>query len=188
MEPRILKAYEFISANYKPGDHIYLFGFSRGAHQARALAGLISYAGVPVTTAKDSHYLMDLGNSIIELAKKKSDVDYLETWRLWKPGLPHPMTSEIKEKLEIEMQIAEVEFLGVWDTVPGSSLKRYKICKEHKGFIKKYLYLFIPGVDSGERYKSDSYPPIRRIAHAVSLDEKRSKFSPLLICKNRVRE
>lgn len=32
---------------YKPGDHIYLFGFSRGAHTVRVLAGLIDACGIP---------------------------------------------------------------------------------------------------------------------------------------------
>lgn len=80
------------------------------------------------------------------------------------------------------MQPAEIKFLGVWDTVPGSSFKKYGYCKEHKGFVKKYFYWLIPGVDKGERYKTDSYPPIRQIAHAVSLDEKRSMFQPVLLC------
>ncbi|MDH5670119.1 MAG: DUF2235 domain-containing protein, partial [Nitrospira sp.] len=31
---------------YEPGDHIYLFGFSRGAYTVRALSGLIQYCGI----------------------------------------------------------------------------------------------------------------------------------------------
>ena len=49
--------------------------------------------------------------------------------------------------------------------------------------MKKDLSQFFPGIDKGERYKTDSYPPIRHMAHAVSLDEKRSKFTPLLLCQ-----
>lgn len=183
MEQRILRGYAFISENYNPGDNIYLFGFSRGAHQARSLAGLISYAGIPEATGKDSNHLMEIGNEIIELVKKKKDIDYRDKWILWRPGQPPVLEAEIKNKLKHEMQSAEVSFLGVWDTVPGSSLKNYSVCKEHKGFVKRYLYWLIPGIDKGERYKTDSYPVIRRIVHAVSLDEKRSKFSPLLLCK-----
>ena len=81
------------------------------------------------------------------------------------------------------MQAARIRFLGVWDTVPGSSLKNYRGCKEDKGFIKSYLWWLIPGIDRGERYKAASYPPISEIAHAVALDEKRSKFAPLLVCE-----
>ena len=31
---------------YEPGDHIFLFGFSRGAYTVRALSGLIQYCGI----------------------------------------------------------------------------------------------------------------------------------------------
>src|SRR5688500_17454032 len=34
-------AYRFVSRNYQEGDQIYLFGFSRGAYTARAVAGAI---------------------------------------------------------------------------------------------------------------------------------------------------
>ena len=183
MEERILLGYEFIAKNYNPGDDIYIIGFSRGAHQARSLAGLLSYAGVPKTSGGGRDHRAETGNRIIELTKKKSDQDYADKWATWRPGQAPFLTSELKDKLKLEMQPAEVTFLGVWDTVPGSSLKNYGYCKEEKGFVKTYLYWLIPGIDKGERYKTDSYPPIRQIAHAVSIDEKRSKFAPLLVCQ-----
>jgi uncharacterized protein (DUF2235 family) len=187
MEQRILKAYRFITDNYNPGDDIYIFGFSRGAHQARALAGLIAYAGIPAISDKDRDDRNNdrddrIGNDIIELVKKKSDSDFLDKWRLWHPRETPFLAREIENTLKLEMQSAEIKFLGVWDTVPGSSLKNYGICKENQGFLKKDLYWLIPGTDKGERYKTDSYPAIRQIAHAVALDEKRSKFMPLLVC------
>lgn len=43
----ILECYTFIVADYEAGDEIYLFGFSRGAYAARALAGLIGASGIP---------------------------------------------------------------------------------------------------------------------------------------------
>jgi len=35
------KAYRFLVRHYRPGDRIFLFGFSRGAYTVRALAGAI---------------------------------------------------------------------------------------------------------------------------------------------------
>jgi len=181
MEPRILRAYDFISQNYKSGDKVFIFGFSRGAHQARAFAGLLSYTGIPVDHVRDKNPYQ-IPNQIIELVKKKSDKDYKGIWLSWKPGQKPPLVDEIETKLDIRTQAVDIQLLGLWDTVPGSSLKNYGICKEQKGFIKKYLYWLIPGIDKGERYKTDSYPNIYHIVHAVSVDEKRSKFLPLLIC------
>lgn len=39
-------AYHFLAENYREGDEIYVFGFSRGAYAARALAALIHTAGI----------------------------------------------------------------------------------------------------------------------------------------------
>jgi uncharacterized protein (DUF2235 family) len=38
--------YRFLVANYREGDRIYLFGFSRGAFTARAVAGLVHWYGL----------------------------------------------------------------------------------------------------------------------------------------------
>lgn len=188
MEKRILKGYGFIAQNYNPGDDIFIFGFSRGAHQARSLAGLIAYAGVPRLSdddrhqlARDDDYLKDIGDDILELTKEKSDEDYRADWESWKPGQAPLLAAEIRDKLQLEMQAAEVKFLGVWDTVPGSSFKKYENCKEEIGFWKTWFH-WLPMISKGERYKTGSYPAIQHIAHAVSLDEKRSKFEPLLLC------
>ena len=42
----IQDAYGFVVADYESGDEIYIFGFSRGAYAARALAGLIGASGI----------------------------------------------------------------------------------------------------------------------------------------------
>jgi uncharacterized protein (DUF2235 family) len=42
----IAQCYGFVVADYRPGDEIYIFGFSRGAYAARALAGLIGASGI----------------------------------------------------------------------------------------------------------------------------------------------
>nr|WP_256376506.1 DUF2235 domain-containing protein [Bradyrhizobium sp.] len=39
-------AYEWLIDNYNDGDEIFIFGFSRGAFTARALAGLIAIDGI----------------------------------------------------------------------------------------------------------------------------------------------
>ena len=42
----VRQAYEALANDYAPGDEIYIFGFSRGAYAARALAGLIGASGI----------------------------------------------------------------------------------------------------------------------------------------------
>lgn len=170
MEDRVLKSYSFLAENYKPGDKIYIFGFSRGAFEARNLAGLLAYSGLPKVSGDDVNYLEKIGNKILELTKEKNDSDYVDKWNSWILGDPPLLAKEIKDSLNLETQAAEVTFLGIWDTVPGSFFKDYDTCKEKKNR------------NEGDRYKTDTYPAIREIAHAVSIDEKRSKFKPVLAC------
>src|SRR4051794_5327181 len=42
----VLEAYTFLMQAWEPGDRIFVFGFSRGALEARALAALIHRCGV----------------------------------------------------------------------------------------------------------------------------------------------
>ena len=183
MQARILEGYDFIAQNYKPGDEIFIFGFSRGAHQARALAGILAYAGIPTKVFENNDERKRKLENILKLVKDKYDKDYEDQWKAWKPNHPPFLANEIKnhKDIELDMQAAEIKLLGIWDTVPGSSFKDYGECKESIGFWKTYFH-WLPVISKGERYKSDSYPAIRNIAHAVALDEKRSKFAPLLLC------
>jgi uncharacterized protein (DUF2235 family) len=46
LDENIRSAYEWLVENYNAGDEIFIFGFSRGAYTARALAGLIAIDGI----------------------------------------------------------------------------------------------------------------------------------------------
>lgn len=170
MEERILSGYEFVAKHYSPGDSVYIFGFSRGAHQARALAGFISYTGVPdnYSTVKG---FGKTANNMIEIAKEQADDTYETSWRNWKPGDDPFLSQEVEDELGIKVQPVNIALLGLWDTVPGSAFKDFSECKEEADS------------KAGDRYKSGSYPTIQKISHAVSIDEKRSKFTPLLTCE-----
>lgn len=43
---QIMRAYLFLARNYRPGDRIFLMGYSRGAYAVRSLAGLIDTLGL----------------------------------------------------------------------------------------------------------------------------------------------
>src|SRR5580704_8917572 len=46
LDDEVIRAYEWLIENYNLDDHIYIFGFSRGAFTARSLAGFISKCGM----------------------------------------------------------------------------------------------------------------------------------------------
>ncbi len=43
---QIRRVYGFIASRYRPGDRIFLFGYSRGAYAVRSLAGVIDQVGL----------------------------------------------------------------------------------------------------------------------------------------------
>lgn len=160
IKARVLEGYKFLADNYRKGDKVYIFGFSRGAHQARALSGLLSYCGIP----NDSYNAKDVMNFCIDQEEKDD-----ETWRNWKPSDGVMLNTELSKELNITTQVAEIEFLGIWDTVPGSQFKKFDEFRELEDSVE------------GVRYKSQPYPTIKFIAHALSKDEKRSEFVPLFV-------
>jgi len=168
MQRRILKGYRFITEHYAAGDSIFIFGFSRGAHQARSLAGLLSYAGVPMRDSRGEVPSKRTMKRILEITKDQRD-----DATVWDPNRP-----PLAHLLSVETQPVTIAFLGLWDTVPGSSFKEFEGCLEKRGPFKELG--LAPA--KGDRYKLGSYPPIKRIAHAVAADEKRSMFKPVLVC------
>jgi uncharacterized protein (DUF2235 family) len=59
LDSEILDAYRFICKRFEPDDNIFLFGFSRGAYTARALAGFIHMVGlVPPDQLNVSSYAL----------------------------------------------------------------------------------------------------------------------------------
>ena len=46
LDENIRLAYEWLIENYNDGDEIFIFGFSRGAFTARALAGFVAIEGI----------------------------------------------------------------------------------------------------------------------------------------------
>ena len=50
LKRNVIDIYSFCCRNYKSGDRIYCFGFSRGAFTIRIVAGMIAYQGRSHTT------------------------------------------------------------------------------------------------------------------------------------------
>ncbi|TDL30078.1 hypothetical protein BD410DRAFT_850420 [Rickenella mellea] len=103
----VLGAYRWLVENYRENDRTFLFGFSRGAYQVRALAGMIEKANnltPPMTIPKPlrSQTVMSEGNM-------KSSTDLAA----------HFKTTFSRKKVQIH-------FIGAWDTVSSVGLIREK--------------------------------------------------------------
>ncbi|EPQ54493.1 hypothetical protein GLOTRDRAFT_77041 [Gloeophyllum trabeum ATCC 11539] len=96
----IKEGYEFLMQNYTIGDKICIFGFSRGAYTARALAGMLQKVGL---LSKDNRQQLPFAYSMY----KRDDLEGLQ------------LSIMFKRTFSIDVKI---EFLGVWDTVASVGL------------------------------------------------------------------
>lgn len=94
----IEEAYAYLMATYQPGDQVFLFGFSRGAFTARAVAAMLHSVGL----------LRPGSENLIPYAQQYWQKDF-------GPGTPGGrLCAEFKRTLTRECPI---HFIGVWDTV-----------------------------------------------------------------------
>jgi uncharacterized protein (DUF2235 family) len=97
----IRDAYVFLMGAYEPGDRIYIFGFSRGAYTARAVASLVTMYGL---IGKGNEPLVPYAiRLLMEKGGKAGTADYFRTAEAFKATFSaHPCSPH---------------FVGVWDTV-----------------------------------------------------------------------
>jgi uncharacterized protein (DUF2235 family) len=99
----IREAYCYLMNNYQAGDRIYIFGFSRGAYTARALAALIHVYG-----------LMGPGND----AQVRYAIRMIRSANKIQPDTEHNFfASAAGFKDTFSMPDCPIRFVGVWDTV-----------------------------------------------------------------------
>lgn len=97
--------YEYLMNTYEPGDKVYLFGFSRGAYTARALAGMIHQFGI---LHEDSKNLIPYVSKMYFKKDKKKDPEVIKGFKA------------------IFSQDCIPYFIGVWDTVGALGLNLSK--------------------------------------------------------------
>ncbi|BEJ14191.1 hypothetical protein CspHIS471_0313650 [Cutaneotrichosporon sp. HIS471] len=102
----VCHAYKYLMDYYKPDDHVYIFGFSRGAYVARALAGMIQKVG----------RLLGPGNhTSVEIAYRTYKDQRAVGGEL---GSDTPNdVGETYRRIFSTSRSVVIEFLGAWDTV-----------------------------------------------------------------------
>ncbi|KAJ7140635.1 hypothetical protein C8R44DRAFT_603741, partial [Mycena epipterygia] len=103
-EQHVQDAYRWLADHYQAGDVIYLFGFSRGAVQVRALAGMIATMGL-VYSGNQS--LIPFAYELYSNRHKGQEAEQL--------------CSHFKKTFSRDVR---VHFLGAWDTVSSVGIFR----------------------------------------------------------------
>ncbi|KAG8626227.1 hypothetical protein KVT40_005172 [Elsinoe batatas] len=166
----VREEYGFICNNYQRGDEIFLFGFSRGAFTARAIAGLIDEIGV---LSKEGHqYLPEIYKDVMN----RRNPDYQPT-QPNKPFRNKPSAEDPRYKSELRRRGyttlgVSVKAIGVWDTVGALGTPRI-------GWLEK---VGLQGTASREMsfYDTKLVNCIENAFQALALDERRAAFAPAI--------
>lgn len=160
LDDKVLASYSFLVHNYRDGDQIYLFGFSRGAYTVRVLAGLIhkvglispqqaNLAGSGLTSYKQ--FSGDGGHA--ETAADANDDD---------GPLPADRDDQAAQFARIlSTRWPTIRFVGVWDTVASVIVPRPD-------------RLYWPSLE--ELAFTLQNPSVKTFRQAISIDERRCMF------------
>ena len=180
--------YEFLCRHYRPGDHIYVFGFSRGAFTARTLAGLVCKCGIldPSRTVPRLR-LLPPGYEHVQLnthAGLKAGVRL--AYRSYRRGYDKapfarlyrrlrdlflrdiPMPGAFRDQYSLREPVT-IKFVGVWDTVDAVGLP----VDELSTMIDRVFY--------PHRFPDQNLSrQVERACHAIAVDDERYTFHPVL--------
>ncbi|HXU30182.1 MAG TPA: DUF2235 domain-containing protein [Thermoanaerobaculia bacterium] len=176
---KVRSGYSYIAECYEDGDQIYIFGFSRGAFEARTLAAMIQQVGIlnyQSYSLKKSGKLKGMRDDVEEaykIMKSAGKEAYFKRVGKKFPSTPSDRwrgqitKDEAVNKLDAKglegkrrLNRASITLVGVWDTVGALGLKHRE---------KESLYLI--GLED--------LPDLKYAYQALSIDETRPSFWPV---------
>lgn len=154
LKANVVEGYEFIMDQYRRGDRIFLFGFSRGAYTARAIAGLINHVGLlPPGTNNLIPYAMKLFWHSMEKGGKRAYPMTDEEWDLADDFSKKFARHDFRRK-----NAGGIAYLGAWDTVNATGSLRKTVVLPYTARLEV----------------------VERARHAVAIDERRKPYRPNL--------
>ncbi|KAJ7125623.1 hypothetical protein C8R43DRAFT_712084 [Mycena crocata] len=115
---KVEEAYAFIAHNFRAGDEIFLFGFSRGGYTARMTAMFIGEIGVLDRRDMDSFAGIFLAYQ--KLGKSKDDEEIRRLKEELSPWTKHD--SPGKKRADSDDTSFSIKFVGVYETVGSLGL------------------------------------------------------------------
>ncbi|KIM22601.1 hypothetical protein M408DRAFT_332846 [Serendipita vermifera MAFF 305830] len=173
VDEHILEAYCFIANNFEDGDELFLFGFSRGAFTARAVASLMCNAGL---LKKESlGYLPKIYEQYKLRREDQASKDKFTNW--WENE---------RYKFRFHDNVV-ITILGVWDTVSSIGIPQTWLSTTlgldwlRKRYNASYAYhdTSLPGKRDHKNKDPRAY--VHRAFQALSLEENRTSFEPILL-------
>ena len=165
---KVREAYKFIAENYKDGDEIYLFGFSRGAYTARSVAGMLRKCGI---VDYPSDLRVNRAFRLYRRAGKDNHPDRFHIRQARAALSPRFATSKKDQETRKDgpVPIVNVAYVGVWDTVGARGVPVALF--GWLGAVFNRLYAF---------HDTDLSSLVRSARHALAVDERRVFYEPAM--------
>ena len=189
LKQNVKRLYKFLVVQYErgpgeaPGDDIFLFGFSRGAHTVRMVAGMVCRSGLVDRAQCGSERELDARIDeaydayvkCFERSKRKSEPHSgspkkQEQFIVSAKAKPEDEPPELKRFRTQKYVIPNVpiKFIGVWDTVdavgvPVDELRESLDLLQRVAILDKTLHSLV-----------------RHACHAVAIDDQRHTFYPVM--------
>ncbi|WP_249139213.1 DUF2235 domain-containing protein [Bradyrhizobium japonicum] len=182
----VRKLYRFLCWNWRPGDEIYIFGFSRGAFTARTLASMIASQGlvpaeidgIPVPHEEMERNAMaawrEYRRDTVPLKKSLPTIWIARLFRdlllhLYHSICGHRSYADVRAAMNGRKDI-DIEFLGLFDTVEafGVPIEELRVAID---------WAIWPISFRNHRPSRK----VKHIRHALALDDERTTFHPLRI-------
>jgi uncharacterized protein (DUF2235 family) len=166
LKRNVIDLYKFICRNYETDeDEIFGFGFSRGAFTIRIVVGLIFNQGLaPYQTELELHKNAKAAYRAFRYENFHSILRIEELFRALRDFILPNGYDKSRNR-----PVASVRFLGLWDTVAAYGLP---IDEMTRGVSQWIWPLELP-----ERQLCKD---VQRACHALSLDDARTTFHPVL--------
>jgi uncharacterized protein (DUF2235 family) len=179
----VKRAYAFLCLNFQPGDEIYIFGFSRGAYTARALAGVIGTAGI---LKKEDYEQFEVAWNYYRLKPAvRRALEALDLRMFVREPRPIERLAQLARDPSSHRSIADyvrfasdgrihveakIRCVGVWDTVGSYGIPAGAGLGALSRVFTAWLLRGFHDTQLGKR--------VEIALHAVALDEKRRPFAP----------
>jgi uncharacterized protein (DUF2235 family) len=175
LKRNVIDLYTFLCRNYEPGAEIFGFGFSRGAFTIRMVAGLVANQGVILAKAATGEVdLQRLARAAYRAyrAERFHSILRVEGPLRWLRDRCVALVNLVRDRRPYDPELnvrPDIRFLGLWDTVGAYGLP---IDEMTRGFSQWVWPLEFP-----DRVLSRK---VLRACHALSLDDERTTFHPML--------
>ncbi|KAI8338832.1 hypothetical protein BD560DRAFT_412809 [Blakeslea trispora] len=168
---KILIAYKFICENYRPGDEIWLVGYSRGAFAVRTLSGIIYYVGVLPFSKYEDQKRNEREENSLDKSKMKLLKEAYKVYRKSSKEYFHPEALAIEFRKRKHCNSARIKFMGCFDTVASIGIQKLPCWIGEK--ISHFFMLSQNGLSN-----TNVCPNVDYACHAMAIHERRIWFKP----------